>query len=441
MIELPQHDLRQPLTDELHARPFVPIEGPTQVVHLAFLPEAGASRLSPAHDVAHLNALLEHLGATPLSAQDEAVPNVLLRELDGFHLKWERHTEFISFLFVFEDSGKALFAPKIEFLTPKAWLEESRLRTIAACQVEVLFADSETEVQRLAMQELAPHFAQDTLAMSWVTEHAGVAMCDFRIDGSGFTRVGVVAQNDEIGPGRLGRIVQRLIELETYRILAMSALPTARRLAPELTVIESRLAKTTRSIAEDYSANDADAARSTLDVLTELSADLEKFSSQTAYRFSASRAYEALVNERIESLRERRLARRQSFKDFMTRRFNPAMRTIRATDDRLNALSARGERAANLLRTRIDVALETQNQQLLESMNERAKLQLRLQEMVEGLSVVAISYYAVNLAVYVLAPVFKILGSDEKLTKALVALPVIAAVWFMVRRVRKGLTD
>ena len=95
---------------------------------------------------------------------------------------------------------------------------------------------------------------------------------------------------------------------------------------------------------------------------------------------------------------------RQTFAEFMTRRFDPAMRTCRSAEERLADLSARAERAANLLRTRVDVANQAQNVEVLRAMDRRAALQLRLQETVEGLSVVAISYYAVNLAEHVFAP-------------------------------------
>lgn len=439
MIDIQQHELRGPLTDELHARPFVPIDGAVQIVHIAVLTEPGAPKLRPEDNLAHLNIVLEHLGCDAASATDGQVPNFVLRALEGFQLKWERHTEFASFLFVIDKPGAKLFEPRIENLIPTRWFDENHLRIIAACRAEVIFADSKSELQRLVSDEMSGYFIQDSLAMSWVTEMAAVAMCDFQIDKRGFTRIGLVAHKDEIGPRRLGRIVQRLIELETYRVLAMLALPVARQLSPELMQIENRLAKTARSIADDQVDNTPETDRNTLDALTSMSADLEKFSWQSAYRFSAARAYEALVYERTESLRESRFSSRQTFKEFMTRRFNPAMRTIRATDDRMNALSSRGERAANLLRTRIDVALETQNQKLLKSMDTRAKLQLRLQETVEGLSVVAISYYAVSLAGYVAGPFFKAFGHDEKLAKAVIALPVIAIVWYMVRRVKKRL--
>ena len=142
----------------------------------------------------------------------------------------------------------------------------------------------------------------------------------------------------------------------------------------------------------------------TLDRLLKIAAEIEHLASTSAFRFGAVGAYAAIVNQRIQVLREERIGGRQLFAEFMMRRFDPAMRTCRSAEERLADLSGRAERAADLLRTRVDVANQAQNVEVLRAMNRRAAMQLRLQETVEGLSVVAISYYAVNLAAHVFAP-------------------------------------
>ncbi|MFT6887051.1 MAG: putative membrane-anchored protein, partial [Paracoccaceae bacterium] len=174
-----------------------------------------------------------------------------------------------------------------------------------------------------------------------------------------------------------------------------------------------------------------------LHALTSLSAEIERMSAESAFRFGAAQAYEAIVAERIDVLRETRLHGRQTMREFMLRRYKPAMRTCRAAERRLAELSDRAARIANLLRTRVDVGMTAQNQALLESMDRRAALQLRLQETVEGLSVVAISYYAVSLGAYMLAPVAKGLGVDKPLLVALIVVPVVLSVWGFMRRVKK----
>jgi uncharacterized membrane-anchored protein len=175
-----------------------------------------------------------------------------------------------------------------------------------------------------------------------------------------------------------------------------------------------------------------------LQALLAISAELETLSAQSSFRFGATWAYEALVNQRIEALRETRYDGRQSFGEFMMRRYQPAMRTVKSAQERLDAMSSRGVRAANLLRTRVDVERSAQNQALLESMDRRSDLQLRLQRTVEGLSVVAISYYAVSLASYMLYPLTEATGFTKGSLTAAATVPVVLGVWWMVRRLRQA---
>jgi uncharacterized membrane-anchored protein len=171
--------------------------------------------------------------------------------------------------------------------------------------------------------------------------------------------------------------------------------------------------------------------------LLSISAEVENLIVQSSFRFGATEAYETIVNQRVEVLREERWDGRQTFGEFMMRRFDPSMRTVKSTERRLLALSDRAQRASDLLRTRVDVQRSAQNQQLLESMDKRADLQLRLQRTVEGLSVVAISYYALNLALYILKPFGHELKLDDVTLAAIATPAVVLAVWAMVRRIRK----
>jgi uncharacterized membrane-anchored protein len=177
-------------------------------------------------------------------------------------------------------------------------------------------------------------------------------------------------------------------------------------------------------------------AEETLKALLAVSAELEALSAQSAFRFGATAAYEAIVTQRIQVLREERFAGRQTFAEFMMRRFDPAMRTVKHTETRLQTMADRAMRAGDLLRTRVDVARSAQNQALLESMDRRADLQLRLQKTVEGFSVVAISYYAVSLGSYMLDPLAGVIGMSKGAVVAAITPPVVVAVFLAVRRMR-----
>ena len=231
----------------------------------------------------------------------------------------------------------------------------------------------------------------------------------------------------------LGRVVQRLCEIETYKAMSMLGLARVRALSPRLGEIDSALLQLV-----DAMSGGASASEGTLKELLALSSEMENLNAKASYRFAATRAYEAIVHQRIQVLREERFNGRQTFSEFMMRRFDPAMRTVRATEQRMRDMSERALRAGDLLRTSVDVERQAQNQSLLESMNRRADLQLRLQKTVEGRSVVAISYYAVNLVVYALGPVTEPYGFSSVLLFGLATPMTVLAVWWLVRRVRQS---
>ena len=216
--------------------------------------------------------------------------------------------------------------------------------------------------------------------------------------------------------------------------MAMLGLVAARDVAGQMDDLADRLS----ALIGDLRGEHKDAEQNLRDLLA-ISARLEHLESRTSYRFGATRAYEAIVNQRIDVLREKRFAGMQTFAEFMMRRFDPAMRTVAATKARLAELSTRARRAGELLRTQVEVAREAQNQTLLQSMDKRADLQLRLQQTVEGLSVVAISYYAISIAGYLLYPLADQSGLSRGWLMAGVTVPVIALVWLAVRRIRKRL--
>ena len=274
-------------------------------------------------------------------------------------------------------------------------------------------------------------FVPESLAISRVLDDELVVGGDFRIDEYGHMRFAVFARGDT-GARRTGRIVQRLCEIETYKAMSMLGLSMVRDLGPQMGQIDGRLTQ----LLEDMTGSDADPDQ-VLQALLSTSAEVENIISKSAFRFGATGAYETIVNQRIAVLREDRFRGRQTFAEFMMRRFDPAMRTVKSTETRLEAMSARALRAGDLLRTRVDVERSAQNQKLLTSMDKRADLQLRLQRTVEGLSVVAISYYAVNLVLYLLGPLEKIYGISKALLAAGATPIVLIAVWFMVRRIRK----
>ena len=287
--------------------------------------------------------------------------------------------------------------------------------------------------ERALRARLDDWFVGESLAAVSVLDGAAVVASDFRIDPARHVRMAIFVHPDT-GFRRVGRIVQRLCEIETYKSMSMLGLARARRVSVDLGQLDQRLA----ALVGDMAAPGA-RAETTLDALMQVSAELERLEAGASFRFGATRAYEAIVHDRISVLREERFEGRQTLAEFMRRRYDPAMRTVKAAESRLAVLSDRAMRVGRLLSTQVEVARSAQNQAVLQSMDKRADLQLRLQKTVEGLSVVAISYYAVSLAGYLLYPLAEVTGVSKGLLTALVTLPVVGAVWLMVRRLRKHL--
>jgi uncharacterized membrane-anchored protein len=419
------HPLRYALTNELHARPFPSLAAPGHAVYLAIKEPSQAVKRDRARDRAHLIALLDRFGA------QHPTPDAThyYGDLGKFHLKWEQHTEFVTYTAFVENGLARPFDPAAWEVFPEDWLAEiPGARITSAHLIYMPAPEDEAEIEPL----IHDWFVPESLAVSRVLDDTAVIAGDFRIDSSGHLRFAIFARPDT-GHRRLGRIVQRICEIETYKTMSMLGLPRAREISATLGQIDERLSHLVSDMTGDLSQPDE-----TLSQLLAIASQLERLQTESAFRFGATGAYDAIVTQRVHVLREERFRGRQTFAEFMMRRFDPAMRTVKSTETRLEAMTTRAIRAGDLLRTRVDVERSAQNQELLASMDRRSDLALRLQKTVEGLSVVAISYYAVNLVVYLAGPLAEPLGISKTLLTALVVLPTIAAVWMIVRAIRRS---
>ena len=410
------HELRHVLNDELHGRPGLPVTSPSRITHLAFTISEG-----DADPLVHVKQLCDALGVKPPAA---GAPHHSV-EIDGGQFKYERHGEFYRVSVVAGGNGNKSEAIS---LLPLGWIDGLPGERLVAIHTRILSPKDKAPDARTLVQ----FFGHEDLAASRVSSGQATVWTDFRIGADGYTRM--LVQDRGLAPLRLGRVVRRIHEIETYRMMALLALPLARHIQAELARLERAVSKVTADmLAAQESGEDAEL----LGQLSGIARDVEEISNRSSYRFAAARAYSALVDKRIAELGEEKDMNFQRIGVFLDRRFGPAMATCTAVADRILSLAERSERASNLLRTRVDIALEGQNQQLLRSMEKRGAQQLRLQETVEGLSVVAISYYLIGIVTKLIeglggyAP-----GVDVKLV-SLVSIPVVVGlVWYGVRRLR-----
>ena len=416
------HAQRLVLNDEVHARPYAQVEAPERISFVALLAADGGAGAADA-----LARLFKRMDRPPPPLD---APHVAA-DLGTFRLKWERHTEFTSYTFFQHGEFDAPFAANALDVVPADWLATLPGETIVATQVAVAKAPE----QLPAVWEIAHRFADNPIVGSAIASGAASVFTDFRVHADRMSRFLLLDRG--LGRYQTGRVVQRLLEIETYRMMALLALPVARRVGGEITAAERDLS----ALTERMAGAGAEDEPQLLNELTRLAAAVESSVSASKYRFGAAHAYYELTRDRIRELREERIPGLQTIGQFMERRLTPAMNTCESVAKRQDELSARIARSSDLLRTRVDIEREQQNLQVLAQMNRRAKLQLRLQQTVEGLSVAAITYYAVGLIGY-LAKAAKSLGLhvDPDLAMGL-SIPIVAVLVALgVRHIRKAVT-
>ena len=422
MPPIEDHPLRYRLANELHARPFPTMVAPSSAAYIAIKQPNDAVSRDRQRDLAHLTELLDRFGA----AHPQPGATHYYGQIGKFRIKWEQHTEFVTYTAFSDTDSTRPFDPAEFEVFPTEWLGQAPGQRVTSVLIDIRPRPDDQEIE----QNLDDWFVSESLAAASVLDGEAVVASDFRIDQNGHLRFAVFA-GESISERRVGRIVQRLCEIETYKSMSMLGFARVRALQPKLNALDTQLTTLMGAMSDDKAS-----AEKTLNDLLSISAELETLSARSSFRFGATGAYEALVNQRITALREERFRGRQHFSEFMMRRYAPAMRTVTSAERRLEQMSSRSIRASNLLRTRVDVERSAQNQALLASMDRRSDLQLRLQRTVEGLSVVAISYYAVSLVGYMLYPVAEATGVSKGTLSALVTLPVVVLVWWAIRRLR-----
>lgn len=416
-LPVAEHPARKSLAGEVHARPPLRLGAPAQVSHLVMLSgEAAAAR-----EHAHLARLCRQCG---VEAPAEGARQ-FFADFGAFGLRWERHTEFSSWTVVREGPFAMPFDSAPLAAAPADWIADLPGEALVLVHVAIRAPGApapEGEIDALF----------DHAVGSLVADGAAEMWTDFRLHGEASH---ILIQDIALSEGQRGRVVQRLLEIETYRVLALLALPLALRYGPEVSEIDRRLSETT---AELPKATTNEAQQKLLDVMLDLLARIEHIAAATNYRFGAARAYYDLVERRLGELREQRNPGLQPVGQFLRRRLTPAIRTCESLRERQETLSRRLARASALLRSRIDLRLAEQNRLVLASMNRRARLQLRLQQTVEGLSIAAITYYLVGLVGYLVDAANAAGAGLSKAVATGVAVPAAAlAVWGLIHRLRR----
>jgi uncharacterized membrane-anchored protein len=409
--------------NEVHTRPSAHIQLPALTVLVAVFND----EVSVEQEYEHLRLLAQNLSFQEMQS------NFVRLDLGTYTLKWERHTEFTRYSLVqpFPCNQALPGSNWLDYLhVAKDWLTGIPGQTFAAIEIAMLHHALDDLQQALVQAKTWLGTLETTVASCIGKPLHSMVATDFTLRDSGFERMVVLAL-PATNTARAGRISQRLLEFEVYRLMALRGLPVAKMVGQQLNTAERTLANITAALDNKSTPDQA-----LLDQLVSLAATIELMTAEHAYRFSATAAYDKLVHERIADLRESPIAGTQTIGQFMQRRLSPAMATVASTNHRLTLLSERISRTSSLLRTRVDIATEWQNHQLLEKLTKGQQLQLRLQTTVEGLSIAAISYYVVSLLLY-LGKAGKAAGlpiAPELFAGVCIPL-VVYVIWYINRRI------
>ena len=414
------HPWREALYEELHSRPSPLVVTPCAISHVAMQRTHDERR----NELPHLAELCAAYGVEP---PDETA-SCFYQTLGEFEIRWESHTEFSTYTFIRKTEGNPLRAPTALSEVPDAWLAKTPGRATAALHLAFHAAEGPPDPA-----ELDRYFERQALRGSVVRQGTAYLYSSFRLHSDGFARIALQAR--DLSPLQAGRLVQRVLEIETYRVMALLALPVAREVAPEVGAMERELARINEELTQ---AEERTNQQSLLDQLSNLAARVERMRSDTTYRFAATNAYFDLVRERNRELTEEKIPGLQPIHVFIKRRLAPGVRTCNAVRDRLEDLSRRIGQTGSLLRARVELSIQGQNRELLASMNRRSETQLRLQQAVEGLSVVAITYYLMGLLGYLWGGFVWAGWPWSKKVSFAIAVPLIMLLaWRVIHGVRR----
>lgn len=420
LLGIPEYPERQDLHAELNADVYELISIPVQLSHLVLL-----SDRQQIDQERHLIIQLCHrFGILPPNTHFDQFS----ADLGDFRLRWERHTEYSTYTIYCKGPFDTPFAQPAISYVPKEWLASLPGEVLVATHIAL---DDRSRPSR-SLSELASLFSSNTVIGSKVSGGSASVWSDNQIHADGFSRI--LIHDDNLRSRQVGRLVQRLLEIETYRMLAILPLTLTRKVISQLERYDDRLTE----LITGNELTGIEDEQHLLGELTGLAAEIEKVSAQTSHRFSASQTYYVIMQQRIVELREERIEGLQMLYEFRKQRVTSAMGTFDLVRSKLEILSLRVARASSMLRTRVDISMESQIRDLLKSMDNRAHLQLRLQETVEGLSVVVLSYYLLGIVGYGLKAA-KAAGyaiNVELITG--IAIPVVfMIVFFGVRRLRR----
>lgn len=432
---------------ELHARPYLKLGANQRIFHFAFRTGEKNTRDEWLHllDMMQTSYGWDHLPDHILADNiTEASPRFFMHDEADIIYRYERHTEFTNLTLIFKNAVTVSRKQPDYFSDDAlALLPDHLISNFPGELIMATWIDMCADKKLFLPAEITTLFGHDNFTGSNVADEGASVFCSMKADPHtdghfAFTRVLIL--NNGLSEQRTGRLVQRILEIETYRHFAMISLPLVRELTPQLAKTETALQRISKGMTHIGNDSPTEVLQKELVQITDASARIEKLSALSSYRLAATKAYDTLIQSRISDLRETRIENFQTIAQFLERRLAPAIRSCFAFQRRLDELAVRAQRNNTLLRTRIEMQIQIQNNSLLHSMEQRARAQIQLQEIVELLSIAAITYYMVGLLSYTLKGFSSDFVNQYAHIILAISVPVIAVMHYAIlRQVRKSM--
>ena len=415
---------RVQLNNEWHARPVANMATPCRCTHQVIRRTISAS---------DSRARFAQLCGQYAQAAPSVESRHHMVQMGTTLVKWEGHTGADSITHLIPGNANPLFSEHAAHFTPADLIQCFGDEIICGVHIEV-FKQSKDDMD---LETIKATLGSNEIFGGPIADGNAALWSSFRLDAEGYARIVMV--DHSLPPSAVGRYLQRVVESESYRLQAMSALPLARQTMAALTVLEEELEPLMNQLTR--ASDDSDHERLLTD-LSHMAARIEHLAAESSYRFAAARAYSQIVQQRLKELREERVLTQPRYSMFLQRTLQPAMRTCEAAERRIEELAQRVSRALTLLNSMVDMIQTRQTNAMMRTMSQNAQIQVRLQQAVEGFSTFVISYYALGILSYVLVGIEAAgyLPFDPKLILGATAPLLLASVWYMSRKLRKRLT-
>lgn len=412
-MQFVDHPFRAQALGEIHARPVQPLEAEGRLRRVATY---------FGHEPGRHDQMREEFAAW--CYKNQVKPTFMTDrqaryEVDGIETTWQLHSEHVS----------------ITWMCPQKhdepWPENIGLEAIMGAKLLVTTRVDLIDATTIHENALKG-FRRASLSYAKVEEGLAEIATDFLPDKDGFTRIEFAGAG--IADVRRGVIARYLLEIETFRSLALLALPVAQDVGQRVDNVERGLENILKRLNRE---TDSQIIDELLSELNKLSMETTHLHGETNTLFAASYSYDQLVRHRLGLLEEKRVTGHTNMARYLSNRMDPAMATCAALQNRLNALTDRLTRAIELLNTRVTIEIHKQNQDALNAISSTSVSQYKLQTTVEGLSTIAITYYALGVIGYVLAGLSMDALPSKSIMLAIAAPFVLILTWLAMRRIRQ----